>query len=171
MKTYGSSTKKSEACFWTAEEIDLAQDYNDWTEKLNDDERFFLKHILCFFAASDGIVNENLCENFAVECTNQEVRQFYGFQIAMENIHSETYGLLIKNLIRNANEQLKCFTAIETNETIKKKAVWALNHMHLSSSFAAKARRLCLCGGHIFQQFLRYLLAQETQHVPRHHVF
>ena len=87
--------KKSEASFWTAEEIDLAADLVDWSEKLNDDERYFIKHILAFFAASDGIVNENLAENFVAEVQYTEAKFFYGFQIMMENIHSETYSLLI----------------------------------------------------------------------------
>ena len=87
--------KKCEASFWTAEEIDLHQDLNDWSSKLNDDERFFIKHILAFFAASDGIVNENLAENFVNEVQYSEAKFFYGFQIMMENIHSETYSLLI----------------------------------------------------------------------------
>ncbi len=85
--------KKQEACFWTAEEIDLHQDLNDWNNKLNDDERYFIKHILAFFAASDGIVNENLAENFVNEVQYSEAKFFYGFQIMMENIHSETYTL------------------------------------------------------------------------------
>ena len=87
--------KKSEASFWTAEEIDLHQDLSDWANKLNDDERYFIKHILAFFAASDGIVNENLAENFVNEVQYSEAKFFYGFQIMMEIIHSETYSLLI----------------------------------------------------------------------------
>ena len=87
--------KKHEASFWTAEEIDLHADLVDWADKLNDDERYFIKHVLAFFAASDGIVNENLAENFLHEVQYTEARFFYGFQIAMENIHSETYSLLI----------------------------------------------------------------------------
>ena len=90
--------KKSEACFWTAEEIDLHQDLTDWSTKLNDDERYFIKHILAFFAASDGIVNENLAENFVNEVQYSEAKFYYGFQIMMENIHSETYSLLIDSV-------------------------------------------------------------------------
>jgi ribonucleoside-diphosphate reductase beta chain len=87
--------KQEQACFWTAEEIDLAEDLDHWENKLNDDERHFLKHILAFFAASDGIINENLVMNFSNEVQWPEARAFYGFQIMMENVHAETYSLLI----------------------------------------------------------------------------
>ena len=90
--------KQSEASFWTPEEIDLQQDLTDWDKKLNDDERYFIKHVLAFFAASDGIVNENLAENFVAEVQYTEAKFFYGFQIMMENIHSETYSLLIDTI-------------------------------------------------------------------------
>ena len=118
--------KKSEASFWTAEEIDLAADLVDWSEKLNDDERYFIKHILAFFAASDGIVNENLAENFVAEVQYTEAKFFYGFQIMMENIHSETYSLLIDTYIKDKEEKNKLFNAIETLDCVKKKADWAL---------------------------------------------
>ena len=95
--------KTAEHAFWTAEEIDLAQDLNDWETKLNDDEKHFIKMVLAFFAASDGIVNENLAENFLKEVQYPEAKCFYGFQIAMENIHSETYSLLIDTYIKDAN--------------------------------------------------------------------
>ena len=108
--------KKSEASFWTAEEIDLAADIVDWNDKLNDDERYFVKHILAFFAASDGIVNENLAENFVAEVQYTEAKFFYGFQIMMENIHSETYSLLIDTYIKDKAEKDKLFNAIETLE-------------------------------------------------------
>ncbi len=101
--------KKAEASFWTAEEIDLGQDIQDWENKLNDDERHFVKHVLAFFAASDGIVNENLAINFINEVQYPEARCFYGFQIMMENIHSETYSLLIDTYIRDAAEKDKLF--------------------------------------------------------------
>ena len=97
--------KKSEASFWTAEEIDLHQDLTDWADKLNDDERYFIKHILAFFAASDGIVNENLAENFVNEVQYSEAKFFYGFQIMMENIHSETYSLLIDTYVKDDKEK------------------------------------------------------------------
>ena len=106
--------KKSEASFWTAEEIDLQQDIVDWEEKLNDDERHFIKHVLAFFAASDGIVNENLAENFLSEVQYTEAKFFYGFQVMMENIHSETYSLLIDTYIKDPNEKKTLFNAIET---------------------------------------------------------
>ncbi len=119
--------KKSEASFWTAEEIDLSQDIVDWENKLNDDERHFIKHVLAFFAASDGIVNENLAENFLSEVQYTEAKFFYGFQVMMENIHSETYSLLIDTYIKDTAEKDKLFNAIETLDCVKKKADWALN--------------------------------------------
>ena len=118
--------KRSEACFWTAEEIDLEPDLTDWNNKLNDDERHFIKHVLAFFAASDGIVNENLAENFVAEVQYTEAKFFYGFQIMMENIHSETYSLLIDTYIKDPIEKDKLFRAMETLDCVKKKADWAL---------------------------------------------
>tara|TARA_B100000508_G_scaffold141097_1_gene146925 strand:- start:6511 stop:7485 length:975 start_codon:yes stop_codon:yes gene_type:complete len=118
--------KKAEASFWTAEEIDLSPDLVDWENKLNDDERYFVKHVLAFFAASDGIVNENLAENFVAEVQYTEAKFFYGFQIAMENIHSETYSLLIDTYIKDSKEKAGLFNAIETMDCVKKKADWAL---------------------------------------------
>jgi len=118
--------KKAEASFWTAEEIDLSPDLIDWEQKLNDDERHFIKHVLAFFAASDGIVNENLAENFVAEVQYTEAKFFYGFQIAMENIHSETYSLLIDTLISDNSEKDYLFKAIDTLDCVQKKAKWAL---------------------------------------------
>lgn len=118
--------KKAEASFWTAEEIDLSSDQNDWTAKLNDDERHFIKHVLAFFAASDGIVNENLAVNFMNEVQYPEARCFYGYQIMIENIHSETYSLLIDTYIKDPQEKDKLFHAIETIPAVKHKAEWAL---------------------------------------------
>jgi len=129
--------KKSEASFWTAEEIDLHQDLTDWNSKLNDDERYFIKHILAFFAASDGIVNENLAENFVNEVQYSEAKFFYGFQIMMENIHSETYSLLIDTYVKDEKEKDGLFHAIETFPAIKKKADWALKWIE-SPSFAER---------------------------------
>jgi ribonucleoside-diphosphate reductase beta chain len=129
--------KQQEASFWTAEEIDLQQDVSDWVNKLNDDERHFVKHVLAFFAASDGIVNENLAENFVNEVQYTEAKFFYGFQIMMENIHSETYSLLIDSLIKDKEEQNYLFNAIDTVPAIKKKAEWALNWIE-SDSFAER---------------------------------
>jgi ribonucleoside-diphosphate reductase beta chain len=118
--------KKAEASFWTAEEIDLSADLVDWENKLNDDEKHFVKHILAFFAASDGIVNENLAENFLSEVQYTEAKFFYGFQVAIENIHSETYSLLIDTYIKDTKEKNYLFNAIDTLDCVRKKADWAL---------------------------------------------
>ncbi len=117
--------KKGEASFWTAEEIDLTQDLTDW-KNLNDGERHFLSHVLAFFAASDGIVNENLAENFLHEVQLPEAKCFYGFQIMMENIHSETYSLLIDTYINDPAEKERLFNALETVPAVAKKGEWAL---------------------------------------------
>jgi len=129
--------KKSEASFWTAEEIDLHQDLSDWANKLNDDERYFIKHILAFFAASDGIVNENLAENFVNEVQYSEAKFFYGFQIMMENIHSETYSLLIDTYVKDEQEKDMLFNAIDRFPAIMEKAQWALKWIE-SPSFAER---------------------------------
>lgn len=129
--------KKAEASFWTAEEIDLSPDLIDWENKLNDDEKYFIKHVLAFFAASDGIVNENLAENFVAEVQYTEAKFFYGFQIAMENIHSETYSLLIDTYIKDKKEKDGLFNAIETMDCVKKKADWALRWID-EGSFAER---------------------------------
>jgi ribonucleoside-diphosphate reductase beta chain len=129
--------KKQEACIWTAEEIDLHTDLNDWNNKLNADEKYFIKHILAFFAASDGIVNENLAENFVSEVQYPEAKFFYGFQIMMENIHSETYSLLIDTYVKDEAEKHELFHAIETFPAIKDKAEWALKWIE-SDSFAER---------------------------------
>lgn len=121
--------KQQEACFWTAEEIDLGQDVYDWENKLNADEQHFVKHVLAFFAASDGIVNENIAMNFVNAVQYTEAKFFYGFQIMMENIHSETYSLLIDTYIKDKEEQNKLFNAIETVPAIQKKAKWAMNYI------------------------------------------
>ncbi|KAI5357805.1 Putative ribonucleotide reductase small subunit family, Ferritin-like superfamily [Septoria linicola] len=118
--------KKAEASFWTAEEIDLSKDLHDWNKRLNDDERFFISHVLAFFAASDGIVNENLLERFSGEVQIPEARCFYGFQIMMENIHSETYSLLIDTYISEPKQRTYLFNAIENIPCIARKAEWAL---------------------------------------------
>ncbi|MCR9171216.1 MAG: ribonucleotide-diphosphate reductase subunit beta [bacterium] len=129
--------KKAEASFWTAEEIDLQPDLIDWESKLNDDERHFVKHVLAFFAASDGIVNENLAENFLAEVQYTEAKFFYGFQIAIENIHSETYSLLIDTYIKEKKEKDYLFNAIETLDCVRKKADWALRWIE-EGSFAER---------------------------------
>lgn len=118
--------KKAEASFWTAEEIDLSPDLADWANKLNDDEKHFIKHVLAFFAASDGIVNENLAINFMNEVQYPEARCFYGFQIMIENIHSETYSLLIDTYIKDPKEKDYLFHSIDTLPCVGKKAQWAL---------------------------------------------
>ncbi len=128
--------KKHEASFWTAEEIDLSSDQKDW-QALNDGERHFISHILAFFAASDGIVNENLAVNFMSEVQLPEARCFYGFQIMMENIHSETYALLIDSYVRDPKEKDRLFHAIETVPAVKKKAEWALRWIQ-NGSFAER---------------------------------
>lgn len=130
-----SMYKKAEASFWTAEEIDLSQDLVDWG-KLTDNEQHFIKHVLAFFAASDGIVNENLVVNFMQDVTIPEARCFYGFQIAIENIHAETYSLLIDTYIKDGVEKDKMFNAIETLDCVKKKSQWALNWIDTAPSFA-----------------------------------
>ena len=129
--------KTAEHSFWSAEEIDLAQDLTDWDEKLNDDERHYIKNVLAFFAASDGIVNENLAENFLKEVQYPEAKFFYGFQIAMENVHSETYSLLIDTYIKDTVEKDHLFNAIDTVPSVKKKADWALKWIK-SESFAER---------------------------------
>ena len=129
--------KKQEASIWTAEEIDLHQDVVDWETKLTDDERYFIKHILAFFAASDGIVNENLAENFVSEVQYTEAKFFYGFQIMMENIHSEVYSLLIDTYVKNEVEKDELFRAIDVFPAIKEKADWALKWID-SDSFAER---------------------------------
>jgi len=128
--------KKAEASFWTAEEIDLGQDLKDWAD-LNDGERHFITHVLAFFAASDGIVNENLAENFVAEVQYTEAKFFYGFQIAIENIHSETYSLLIDTYVKDPKEKDRLFHAIETMDCVKKKADWALRWID-EGSFAER---------------------------------
>ena len=129
--------KTAEHSFWTAEEIDLGQDLTDWEEKLNDNERHYIKNVLAFFAASDGIVNENLAENFVKEVQYPEAKNFYGFQIAMENVHSETYSLLIDTYIKDDKEKDHLFNAIDTVPSVKKKADWALKWID-SESFAER---------------------------------
>ncbi|MEC8242146.1 MAG: ribonucleotide-diphosphate reductase subunit beta, partial [Candidatus Thermoplasmatota archaeon] len=126
------------ASFWTAEEIDLAEDAKDW-KSLNDNERHFLKHVLAFFAASDGIVNENLVTNFADEVQWAEARCFYGFQIMMENIHAETYSLLIDTYISDTDEKNHLFNALETVPSVRKKGAWALKWLsRKKGSFAQR---------------------------------
>ena len=153
--------KKAEASFWTAEEIDLSKDLHDWNNRLNDDERYFISHVLAFFAASDGIVNENLVERFSGEVQIPEARCFYGFQIMMENIHSETYSLLIDTYIKEQSQRTYLFDAVDTSKSrtancpislstdvsdlgykvpcIRKKADWAIRWIQdKNSTFAQR---------------------------------
>merc|ERR1711920_109547 len=141
--------KKHEASFWTAEEIDLSQDNKDW-DSLNDQERHFIKHVLAFFAASDGIVLENLAGMFSTEVQIPEARAFYGFQIAMENIHSETYSLLIEQYIKDATEKEKVFDAIHTMPPVKEKAEWALQWMNKENCFAERLVAFAAVEGILF---------------------
>jgi ribonucleoside-diphosphate reductase beta chain len=129
--------KKAEASFWTAEEIDLSPDVQDWENKLNTDEKHFIRHVLAFFAASDGIVNENLAVNFMNEVQWPEARCFYGFQIMMENIHSETYSLLIDTYIKDKKDKDYLFHAVDTVPCVGKKAEWALRWIS-NGSFAER---------------------------------
>jgi ribonucleoside-diphosphate reductase subunit M2 len=130
--------KKQVDCFWRAEEIDLSKDISHW-ESLNKDETYFISMILAFFAASDGIVLENLAARFMGEVQSSEARAFYGFQIAMENIHSETYSLLIDTYIKDREEKSMLFQAIQNYPCIKKKADWAIKWIQdKRSSFATR---------------------------------
>jgi len=117
--------KQAMNCFWKAEEINLTRDYKDW-ERLTEDEQHFIKYVLAFFAASDGIVTENLAVRFMSDVKLPEARCFYGFQITMENIHSETYSLLIDSFIKNDREKKQLFEAIDNFPCIRKKADWAI---------------------------------------------
>jgi ribonucleoside-diphosphate reductase beta chain len=128
--------KQHQAAFWTAEEVDLTNDIRDW-ETLTDNEKYFIKNVLSFFAASDGIVNENLAENFYREVQYPEAKFFYGFQLAMENIHSLMYSLLIDTYISNASEKDECFNAIDRLPAVQKKAKWALDWIE-NASFAER---------------------------------
>jgi len=130
--------KRAEASFWTAEEIDLAPDLDHWQNKLTNDERHFISHVLAFFAASDGIVNENLANRFMNEVQLAEARCFYGFQIAMENVHAETYSLLIDTYIKDTKEKTRLFNAMETVPCVGKKAEWALRWINDSDSFGER---------------------------------
>merc|ERR1719393_216182 len=141
--------KKHEASFWTAEEIDLSQDTKDW-DTLTDSERYFIKHVLAFFAASDGIVLENLAGQFSTEVQVPEARAFYGFQMAMENIHSETYSLLIDQYIKEPAEKETIFDAIHTMPAVSEKAQWAVQWMNRENSFAERVIPFAAVEGILF---------------------
>ncbi|KAL0069041.1 Ribonucleotide-diphosphate reductase (RNR), small subunit [Marasmius tenuissimus] len=132
--------KKAQASIWTTEEIDLSKDLHDWDHKLTSDERHFISQVLAFFASSDGIVNENLVARFATEITLPEARCFYGLQIMIENVHAETYSLLIDTFITDKYERDHLFHAIDTVESVKRKAEWALKW--ISNKEATFAERL-----------------------------
>ncbi|CAI9285370.1 unnamed protein product [Lactuca saligna] len=129
--------KKAQASIWTAEEVDLSLDVQQW-QKLTESEKQFISHILAFFAASDGIVLENLAARFLNDIQIPEARAFYGFQIAMENVHSEMYSLLLETLIKDPKEKYKLFNAIENIPCVARKANWALNWIKSSNSFAER---------------------------------
>ena len=128
--------KQAEASFWTAEEVDLSPDLHDWEHKLNNDEKHFIKHVLAFFAASDGIVNENLVLNFMREVQIPEARCFYGFQVAIENIHAEMYSLLIDTYIKDDKEKDFLFNALQNLECVSKKGQWAMRWIEKAPTFA-----------------------------------
>jgi ribonucleotide reductase beta subunit family protein with ferritin-like domain len=141
--------KKHEASFWTAEEIDLSDDHKHWVT-LTDDEQYFIKHVLAFFAASDGIVLENLAARFLVDVEIPEARCFYGFQLAMENIHSETYSLLIDTYIKDPQEKNHLFHAIEEIPCVAHKAEWALKWIESPDSFATRLLAFAIVEGIFF---------------------
>jgi ribonucleotide reductase beta subunit family protein with ferritin-like domain len=145
-----SMYKKQIDCFWRAEEIDLSKDISHWNN-LNEDEKYFISMVLAFFAASDGIVLENLAVRFMSDVQLSEARAFYGFQIAMENIHSETYSLLIDTYIKNKDEKNKLFKAIDNFECIKKKSDWAIKWIQdKRSSFATRLIAFAVIEGIFF---------------------
>jgi len=142
--------KKAQASIWTAEEVDLAHDAVDWREKLTDNERHFIAHVLAFFAASDGIVNENLGNRFCNEVTVPEARAFYSFQMAMETVHSEMYSLLIDTLIQDRDEKMRLLNGIETVPCVKRKAEWALRWAAADSPFAERLVAFAVVEGIFF---------------------
>ncbi len=145
------SYKKAESVFWTFEEIDLSKDRDEWVNKLTDNDRYFIKHILAFFAASDGIVMENLAVRFMREIQIPEARAFYSFQIAMENVHSETYSGLIDCYIKDQKERDLLFNAIETIPCVKRKAKWALKYIEdTESDFATRLVAFAIVEGVFF---------------------
>lgn len=140
---------KSVDCFWRAEEMDLSKDLNDWN-KLDDNERYFIKMILAFFASSDGIVNENLGSKFFNEVQIQEARCFYGFQIAMENIHAQSYAILIDTYIKDDSEKMKLFNAVNEYPCIKQKSDWALRYINDEDDFGTRLIAFAIVEGVFF---------------------
>jgi len=149
-KDIWQSYKGQQASFWTAEEIDLSKDRNDWENKLNADEKFFIKHILAFFAGSDGIVNMNLLERFTTDVKILEAQTTYAYQAYIEGVHSETYSLLIDTYISDPKEKEKLFNAIETIPCIKKKADWALNWIKCDELFSKRLIAFAIVEGIFF---------------------
>lgn len=143
--------KKAEASFWTAEEVDLSDDLKHWNEKLNDNERHYIKTILGFFSASDGIVNENINMNFVNDVQYPEARCFYAYQAFIESIHQEVYGLLIDTYIKDEKEKNHIFNAIQTIPSIKKKAEWAFKWMGPATSFVEQLVAFAVIEGLMFQ--------------------
>lgn len=142
--------EKAVLSFWKVDEIDLSRDLNDWNNKLNSTERNFLSHILAFFAASDGIVNENLIKRFSNEIPHSEISAFYTFQMAMESIHNQMYSILIDTYIKNDSEKNKIFNAIETIPAVKLKAEWALKWINDNSPFAIRLIAFAVVEGLFF---------------------
>lgn len=142
--------KKAEGSFWTAEEIDFGTDMTDWSTRLNADEKFFISHVLAFFAASDGIVNENLASRFMKEVQLPEARCFYGVQIFTETVHGETYGLTIDTLIKDFTQRDKLFTAVEHDSAIRAKAEWAMSWLDSTASFAERLVAFAIVEGLFF---------------------
>lgn len=130
--------KKAVACYWTVKEVDLSRDLDQWKNKLSPNERYFISYVLAFFAASDGIVNENLCERFMRDTKLEEAECFYGFQMKIENIHSEMYSLLIFTYIKDPDEQKKLFNAMVTIPCVRKKASWAMRWTSSKATFAER---------------------------------
>jgi len=149
-KDIWQSYKGQQASFWTAEEIDLSKDRNDWDNKLNNDEKFFIKHILAFFAGSDGIVNMNLLERFTTDVKILEAQTTYAYQAYIEGVHSETYSLLIDTYISDPKEKDKLFNAIETIPCIKKKADWALKWIKCDELFSKRLIAFAIVEGIFF---------------------
>ncbi len=143
--------KKAVATFWVVEDVQLGNDLTDWENKLNDNERTFIKHVLAFFAGSDGIVLENLAERFMKDIQHPEIRAFYGFQIAIENVHSEMYSLLIDTYIKDPEEKTRLFNAITTIPCVSKKAKWAQKWIHdKKSSFPVRLIAFAIVEGVFF---------------------
>lgn len=138
------------ASIWTEEEIDLGNDLRDWNDKMNDKERHYVKHVLAFFASSDGIVNENLATRFMADIQAPEARMFYGVQIMIENVHSHVYSLLIDSYIRDTEEKSKLFGAIETMSCVKRKADWALKWLSSKRPFGERLVAFCAVEGIFF---------------------